>query len=85
MALAGPPVITGLGLPGDFFFQLSKKVSLPLSDVNYHFWEIFKGESDTLTRTANLLHTLGTISVSISYVQFAQRTVGLYLARPVIQ
>ncbi|CAB3988135.1 Hypothetical predicted protein [Paramuricea clavata] len=43
--------------------QLSKKVSLPLSDVNYHFWEIFKGESDTLTRTANLLHTLGTISV----------------------
>ncbi|XP_028413200.1 transmembrane protein 94-like isoform X2 [Dendronephthya gigantea] len=44
--------------------QLSKKVSLlPLSDVNYHFWKIFKGESDTLSRTANLLHTLGTISV----------------------
>ena len=43
--------------------QVSKKVSLPLSDVNYHFWEIFKGESDTLSRTANLLHTLGTISV----------------------
>ena len=32
--------------------------------MHYHFWEIFKGESDTLSRTANLLHTLGTISVS---------------------
>ena len=39
-------------------------MSLPLSDVHYHFWEIFKGESGTLSRTANLLHTLGTISVS---------------------
>lgn len=52
-----------------FSRQLSKKdSSLLLSDVNYHFWEIFKGESDTLSRTANLLHTLGTISVSTLYL-----------------
>lgn len=49
-------------LPLIFLFQLSDG-TLQLSDVNYQFWENFKGESDTLTRTANLLHLLGSISV----------------------
>ena len=46
------------------FLQLSEKRSLPFGKVSYQFLENLNGESDTLTHTGNLLHSLGSISVS---------------------
>ncbi|XP_046854966.1 transmembrane protein 94-like [Xenia sp. Carnegie-2017] len=43
--------------------QVSEKLSLLSREVRNHLWKTLNGDSDTLPRSANLLHTLGSISI----------------------